>query len=43
MDNNKKKLIKKEFKKKKKLNAKLEYHITGPHLLPHEVFALYIY
>ena len=41
MGNSKKKLIKEV---KKKLNAKFECHVVGPHALSHEVFAfIYIY
>ena len=39
----KKKTLSQKRVKKIKINAKLEYHIIRPHLLPHEVFALYIY
>ena len=43
MGNNKKYLMQKGLKKKK-LNAKLERHMVGPHTLSHEVFAyIYIY
>ena len=41
MDNNEKKLNERG-KKKKKLDAKLELHLTGLHALSHEVSA-YIY
>ena len=41
MGNSKKKLMKEV---KKKLNAKFECHVVGPHALSHEVFAfIYIY
>ena len=33
----------KEVKKKKMLNAKLERYLARPHVLPHEISALYIY
>ena len=39
-----KKNLMKEVKKKKKLDAKLELHLTGLHALSHEVSAyIYIY